>query len=128
VRTIHLPCSLAFPTQLVPSHLNNQKETGIMIPPFPPTLTQLQLEALRDLGVDWALSHGLSIRAIKEAIPKPTILKDAVIHAPLALFPSPFPRSCYEQAYALGPMFNLMIHRITQDRAFLSQVMERYFS
>ncbi|KAL2918766.1 Glutathione synthetase [Polyrhizophydium stewartii] len=47
------------------------------------------------------------------------------VHAPLALFPSPYPRECYDLALQLQPHFNNLVDRIARDSAFLDQVMAR---
>ncbi|KAL7752216.1 Glutathione synthetase [Sorochytrium milnesiophthora] len=93
------------------------------LPSYPPALSALQYDALRDLATDWALSHGLVIRPAADASsaqPK----RGVAVHAPLALFPSPFPRHCYDKAVALQPLFNSLVHKVAHNHAFLASIMD----
>ncbi|KNE59651.1 hypothetical protein AMAG_05125, partial [Allomyces macrogynus ATCC 38327] len=87
------------------------------VPPYPPALPAAQSAALRDQAVDWALAHGLAIRSA-------TTPTSSVVHAPFALFPSPFPRSCFTRARDLAPAFNRLVHAVTKDDLFLRAIMD----
>ncbi|KAL1921699.1 uncharacterized protein VTP21DRAFT_10341 [Calcarisporiella thermophila] len=93
----------------------------MVLPDYPPQLPPKQLKQLRDLAVDFALGRGLVIRPSASNANS----SDAyVTHAPVALFPSPFPRHCFERAVAVQPLFNRLIHRCATDENFLREVME----
>ncbi|KAJ3159451.1 hypothetical protein HDU86_001769 [Geranomyces michiganensis] len=96
--------------------------TSQVLPHYPPPLPDAQLDELKNHAVDWALAHGLVVRA--PAPPGADSSIPAVTHAPVALFPSPFPRRCYEQALALQPLFNQLVDNIARDHAFLTEVMD----
>ncbi|KAJ2995175.1 hypothetical protein HDV02_001001 [Globomyces sp. JEL0801] len=84
---------------------------------WPPQLPAEKLDELRVLSVDWATSNGLIIRSQIENVPY-------ALHAPFALFPSPFPRSGYELAIQIQPLFNNLVDRVARDHQFLTEIME----
>lgn len=87
---------------------------------WPPTLTETQLEELTVYATTYALSHGLLYLPPVRPLPK---VPSAAIHAPLALFPSPFPRKLFEQAKKLQGIYNVLYSRIALDEEFLDDVM-----
>ena len=87
---------------------------------WPPNLSDSQLEALTLLATTYALSHGLVYLPVaKVQPPAPT----SAIHAPLALFPSPFPRKLFVHAQKLQRTYNILYARVASDIAFLDRVM-----
>ncbi|KAI9146466.1 eukaryotic glutathione synthase [Paraphysoderma sedebokerense] len=123
---IRIPFSFKLPRKF---HINKvEKEmSSITLPSWPPALSEQQYTALKDLAVDWALAHGLVLRALVPAKdnPQKRITSNAsVIHAPFALFPTPFPKKCYTHAKDLQHLFNLLVHKISLDHQFLEDVME----
>lgn len=90
------------------------------LPHWPPEVTDQQREALTLQATTYALSHGLiylPLAAVQP--PAPT----SAIHAPLALFPSPFPRKEFERAKNLQRYYNVLYARVALDEAFLDRVM-----
>ncbi|KND01668.1 glutathione synthetase [Spizellomyces punctatus DAOM BR117] len=92
------------------------------LPAYPPPLAQDQLDELKDHAVDWALAHGFVVRPPPSSVGNQTI--PVVTHAPFALFPSPFPRRCYEQALKLQPLFNALVESVANDDLFLRETLE----
>ncbi|CAG8607355.1 9089_t:CDS:2 [Funneliformis mosseae] len=90
-------------------------------PEYPPNLSNDNLQSLQELAIDWSLSHGLVIRP-------PTNLalsnNSSVMHAPISLFPSPFPKKTFYQAIELQPVFNLLFHKLSRNHEFITQVIE----
>lgn len=86
-------------------------------------LNEEQLTILKDAALDFALSHGLVVR------PPPTddatTQQGGVINAPVALFPTPFPVNAFNNAVKIQPLYNQLVHDISQDDAFLKDIMER---
>ncbi|KAF5360179.1 hypothetical protein D9758_011332 [Tetrapyrgos nigripes] len=80
----------------------------------PQDLENLQLRAVR-----YALAHGLLYLppGTQAAIPM------SAIHAPIALFPTPFPRAQFERAKSLQSTYNTLYARIALDTWFLDEVM-----
>ncbi|KKK20168.1 glutathione synthetase [Aspergillus ochraceoroseus] len=77
---------------------------------YPPALNPAQREFLVRTIKDWTTQNGLMVR------PAPTFVsKDVNPHgvlatnAPVTLFPSPFPRSCFEEAEALQTVYNKLL-------------------
>ncbi|KAI8998583.1 glutathione synthase [Trametes punicea] len=90
------------------------------LPKWPPEVTDEQRLALTLLATTYALSHGLVYLPPADVQPPaPT----SAIHAPLALFPSPFPRKQFELARRLQRLYNVLYARIALDEAFLDRVM-----
>lgn len=93
---------------------------GTHLSDWPPNLTDSQLESLTLLATTYALSHGLVYLPVATAQPPaPT----STIHAPLALFPSPFPRRLFEHAQRLQRIYNVLYARVATDEEFLDRVM-----
>ncbi|MCO5561883.1 hypothetical protein L7F22_015508 [Adiantum nelumboides] len=91
------------------------------LPTWPPELSEEQRELLCRQGTDFALSHSILYRPLPSSSSSTPPL-DAAIHAPISLFPTPFPRSLYEQGQALQPLYNDLYARIAVDDTFLRRV------
>ncbi|KAF8877154.1 hypothetical protein CPB84DRAFT_1838626 [Gymnopilus junonius] len=87
---------------------------------WPPSLTKVQLEELTLHATTFALSHGLLY--LPPAERQPTI-PSAAIHAPISLFPSPFPRELFWNARRIQRIYNVLYSRIAMDDGFLDRVM-----
>ncbi|PWN25270.1 glutathione synthase [Jaminaea rosea] len=87
------------------------------LPSWPPALTQHQIASLSAQATDYALSHGIVYRP-QGSPPSST----HVHHAPLSLFPSPFPRSAFTEAIRLQPILNELYATVALDGAFLAKV------
>ncbi|TPX50159.1 glutathione synthase [Synchytrium endobioticum] len=79
-------------------------------------------------AVDWALSHGLIVRAPSPSDNEPGSGNGheqpmLVTHAPFTLFPTPFPASVYETAMTLQPIFNQLVDACARDHDFISECM-----
>ncbi|TFL02602.1 glutathione synthase [Pterulicium gracile] len=95
------------------------------MPPFafsnwPPSLSEDQLQELTLIATSYALSHGLLYLPVAAKQPP---APSSAIHAPLSLFPSPFPRQLFEQAQKLQHIYNTLYARIAMDEDFLDEVM-----
>ncbi|KAJ7757021.1 hypothetical protein B0H16DRAFT_1537730 [Mycena metata] len=87
---------------------------------WPPALSEAQLEALTLYATTYALSHSLLyLPAVKPQPPIP----DSAIHAPLSVFPSPFPRRLFALARRLQSTYNILYARIATNVEFLDKVM-----
>lgn len=49
-----------------------------------------------------------------------------MVHAPISLFPMPFPESHWKQACELAPIFNELFDRVSLDGKFLQDSLSRY--
>ncbi|RHZ79839.1 hypothetical protein Glove_140g141 [Diversispora epigaea] len=92
---------------------------------YPPQTSQGNLQILLELAIDWSLAHGLVFRP-----PSTTSNNNidnnnnSVIHAPISLFPSPFPRREFELALELQPIFNRLFFELSQNHDFIKDVIE----
>ncbi|KAL1733458.1 glutathione synthase [Schizophyllum commune] len=91
-----------------------------IIEQWPPSLDEAQVEALSRLATTWALAHGLLYLPVLS--PQPSV-PAAAIHAPISLFPSPFPRKLFNQAKRIQRTYNVLYSRIAMDTKFLDSVM-----
>lgn len=92
---------------------------------YPPNVDADERERLVEAIKDWSIANGLAVRpppsiASAEADPNGIL----AINAPVTLFPSPFPRVCFEQAESVQKSYNELYSKISQDEAFLSHVVE----
>lgn len=98
-------------------------------PPWPPNLPDYEIKELVAHATDYALAQGLVVRPFpsapgeeeKSADPRNGNIPQsaAVLHAPFSLFPTPFPRSCYQEAFAIQVLYNELYARVAGDREFL---------
>ncbi|KAJ3337341.1 hypothetical protein HDU93_001199 [Gonapodya sp. JEL0774] len=95
-------------------------------PVYPPPLPPAQLSALMTHAIDWALSHGLSMRALMPSADGQslTLSGHQALHLPFALFPSPYPRAHFERVINIQPIWNTLVHRISRDHDFLCSVID----
>ena len=79
-----------------------------------------ELQELTRLATTYALAHGLLYLPVGDVQPPaPT----SAIHAPLAIFPTRFPRSKFVQAKKLQLLYNILYARVATDEKFLDEVM-----
>lgn len=94
---------------------------------YPPEITAGEGARLTEVTKDWALAHGLTVRP-----PPAVIAADADPHSilatavPVTLFPSPFPKVCFEQGIAVQTAYNELYASISQDEEFLAQIVQEY--
>jgi len=87
---------------------------------WPPSLTTAQLENLTIYATSYCLCHSLLYLPPAK---QPPIVPSAAIHAPISLFPSPFPRELFEQGRRIQRTYNILYSRIAMDEEFLDKVM-----
>ncbi|RDL40635.1 Glutathione synthetase [Venustampulla echinocandica] len=92
---------------------------------YPPELTAAESDQLLSSIKDWTIANGLAVR------PLPSLVSaEADPHgilattAPVTLFPSPFPRICFEQAKSIQRAYNQLYASIAQDEEFLQGIVE----
>ena len=92
---------------------------------FPPSLDTLEQENLVQVIKDWSIAHGLAVR------PPPAVAGNdpegiLAINAPVTLFPSPFPKACFEEAKAVQKAYNELYANISRDEGFLGELVQEY--
>ncbi|XP_019053179.1 PREDICTED: glutathione synthetase, chloroplastic-like isoform X3 [Nelumbo nucifera] len=87
----------------------------------PKLLQQLVYDALV-----WSSLHGLVVgdRSVQKR--SGTVPGVGMVHAPFALLPMSFPRSHWQQACELAPLFNELVDRVSLDGKFLQDSLSRY--
>ena len=97
----------------------------IIYPSFPPQLSQAQEEYLLTTVKDWALANGLVVKSssalIPEGVKAPSVLAAV---APVTLFPSLFPRACFEEAQKLQKAYNTLYAAIATDEDWLGEIVQ----
>ncbi|ESZ93851.1 glutathione synthetase-like protein [Sclerotinia borealis F-4128] len=96
-----------------------------MTSPYPPDISAEESDQLLVTIKDWSIAHGLAVR------PPPAIISTKAdphgvlaTTAPVTLFPSPFPRICFEQAKSVQKDYNILYASIAQDEAFLKDIVQ----
>ncbi|KAJ6446527.1 glutathione synthetase-like protein [Purpureocillium lavendulum] len=92
---------------------------------YPPHLTDAEQDNLVLTIKDWSIGNGLAIRPPPAVIPAnadPAGI--AAINAPVTLFPSPFPRICFEQGKAVQRTYNDLYAAVSRDEEFLAQIVK----
>jgi hypothetical protein len=92
---------------------------------FPPQPTPEETDRLVTVIKDWSIAHGLAVR------PSPAIVSEEVdphrilaTTVPVTLFPSPFPRVCFDQALSVQKAYNKLYASIAQDEEFLKGIVK----
>jgi hypothetical protein len=92
---------------------------------YPPELTPIQQECIVTTVKDWAIHKGLAVRPSPAYLPEKTDSQGVfATNAPVTLFPSPFPKSCFEDATAVQTAYNELYAAISKDETWLGKVME----
>ncbi|EAW12571.1 glutathione synthase [Aspergillus clavatus NRRL 1] len=92
---------------------------------YPPQLNPAQRDFLVKTIKDWATQNGLVVRPSPMFIQKESDPNGALAtNAPVTLFPSPFPKACFEEAEALQTVYNKLYAAITCNEEWLGKIME----
>ncbi|KAI3952773.1 hypothetical protein MKW92_053767 [Papaver armeniacum] len=73
----------------------------------------------------WTSLHGLVV-GHKSLQKSGTVPGVGMVHAPFALLPMSFPKSHWEQACELAPVFNELVDRVSLDGKFLQDSLSRF--
>ncbi|GAA6030198.1 hypothetical protein JCM8097_008983 [Rhodosporidiobolus ruineniae] len=96
---------------------------------WPPELASEPHHDLLARASDYALATGLVVRPFPSDPSDPSSIKTTeAIHAPYALWPSPFPRDLFSSALDLQPLYNQLYAKVTADDAFLDEVVGKAVS
>ncbi|MCJ1248167.1 hypothetical protein MMC30_005384 [Trapelia coarctata] len=94
-------------------------------PEYPPELTPEQEEYLLSNLNDWSIANGLAVRpsasfVSQEADPSGVL----AVTAPVTLFPSPFPKACFEEARSIQTAYNELYAAIASDEEWLGDIIQ----
>lgn len=104
---------------------NNDVNAIPELPDWPPSVTPSRLAYLTSLSRDYALSHSIVYRPLlssSSSTPSGGDFSTSVIHAPFALFPTPFPRPLFRLAQNVQKAYNALYACIAADFDFLEKV------
>ena len=92
---------------------------------YPPKLSEAQEQFLVSTIKDWTIQNGLTVRPPATFVSQEAVSKGVLAtNAPVTLFPSPFPRACFEEARAVQKVYNELYARISSDEKWLGEVIE----
>lgn len=92
---------------------------------YPPPLTPEQQEYLVQTVKNWSIEHALTVRPSTAVVPEVTNPNNVLAtNAPVTLFPSPFPKACFEQARSLQQVYNELYAAIASDEQWLEEIMK----
>jgi glutathione synthase len=94
-------------------------------PDYPPDLNDEQLHYLLSNLKDWSIANGLAVRPapsfVKQELDPSGVLANS---APATLFPSLFPRSCFEEGQTIQTAYNELYSAIARDEEWLKGIVE----
>ena len=92
---------------------------------YPPSITAEQEQYAVNTIKDWSIQHGLAVRPSPSVVPE-GIDKSGVLAttAPVTVFPSPFPRTCFLQGQSLQTTYNELYAAISSDEEWLEEVIK----
>jgi hypothetical protein len=94
-------------------------------PDYPPELSDAQRQNLLSNLKDWSIAHGLAVRPAPSFVPSdvdPGLTLATT--APVTLFPSLFPKSCFEQSLSIQTAYNKLYSAIASDEEWLKPIIE----
>ncbi|KAL3111105.1 hypothetical protein niasHT_013135 [Heterodera trifolii] len=115
----------AFSGDVTPSQHNDDEETSVEETEI---INEQEINRLAKFAIEWCHNNGLVMRQALGSdhniggSPPLEIIKergDIAGFPPLTLFPSPFPRSAFEQAMNVQEAMNLLYFRVARDFDFL---------
>jgi hypothetical protein len=96
---------------------------------YPPPLTPEQEEYLVQTVKNWTIEHALTVRPSAAIVSKQSNPNNVLAtNAPVTLFPSPFPKPCFEQARGLQQVYNELYAAIASDEKWLEDILQEYDS
>jgi hypothetical protein len=81
---------------------------------YPPEATDALLTAL----TDYCLSHGVTVR------PPPPATAALATPAPVSLYPSLFPRTCFDAGRTVQPAYNAVYAAVANDTEWLGAIVQ----
>ncbi|CAI6333460.1 unnamed protein product [Periconia digitata] len=92
---------------------------------YPPELSTEEEKYLLENVKDWSIAHGLAVRPAPSFV-EPSNDPSGVLAttAPVTLFPSLFPRSCFEEGLAIQKAYNELYSAIARDEEWLKSIVE----
>ena len=98
---------------------------ALMYPDYPPDITPEQHEFILSEIQNWSILNGLAVRP-SAAFVSPDVDPSGslAVTAPVTMFPSLFPRRCFDEARSIQTAYNELYATIARDRDWLSKIVE----
>lgn len=94
-------------------------------PEYPPPLAPDQFEYLLSNLKDWSILNGLAVRPPSSFVAQGVDPSGSLaVTAPVTLFPSLFPRACFDEAKAIQTAYNELYAAIASDETWLGGIVE----
>jgi hypothetical protein len=94
---------------------------------YPPAISPKEEEYLVQSVKDWSIQNGLAVRPppsfVSKGADRHTVL---ATNAPVTLFPSPFPKSCFDHANSIQCAYNELYAAIANDEEWLGEMVKEY--
>ena len=94
-------------------------------PEYPPELSPEQEKYLLSNLNEWSMANGLAVRPssafVSQEIDPSGVL---AVTAPVTLFPSLFPRACFEEARFIQKAYNELYAAIARDEEWLGEIIQ----
>jgi glutathione synthase len=92
---------------------------------YPPAVAPEQEEYLVQTVKNWVVEHALTVRPSSAIVSEETNPANVLAtSAPVTLFPSPFPKACFDQARSLQQVYNELYASIASDEQWLEDIMK----
>lgn len=92
---------------------------------YPPDLTLEQFTYLLSNVKDWSILNGLAVRPPSSFIPDHVDSSRSIaVTAPVTLFPSVFPKACFDEARAIQRAYNELYASIAQDEDWMKEIVD----
>ena len=92
---------------------------------YPPSISPKGSEYLLACIKDWSIAHGLAVRPSGAFVPDEIDRSHSLaVTAPVTLYPSLFPRTCFEEAREIQPSYNALYAAIAQDESWLGDIVK----
>lgn len=92
---------------------------------YPPNLTSDQSAYLISSIKDWSILNGLAVRPSSSVVPSGLDASGSLaVTAPVTLFPSLFPKTCFQEAKDLQLAYNELYASIAQDESWLKEMVD----
>ncbi|KAI7493905.1 glutathione synthase [Hortaea werneckii] len=96
-----------------------------MYPNYPPDLDAEQQKYLLRNVEDWSIAHGLAVRPAATWVSEQQDPAGALATtAPVTMFPSLFPKGCFDQAKSVAKSYNELYSAIASNESWLKEIVE----
>lgn len=91
----------------------------MVYPSYPPQPSEKEESFINDTIIDWSLGNGLAMLT-------PEGKGVTAVHAPVTVYPSPFPRSGFESALNVQTTFNELYANVSDNTEWLTEALKEY--